>query len=108
MRVIVTVLYSVGRMLRVLSKVSDTLALPPCLRFLVPLKMTLLIFSLRSCLVFCSPSTHRTASTILDLPQPLGPTMPITSSEKLMTLVSAKLLNPLICIDCRRMGAKIR
>src|ERR1051326_1100990 len=35
-------------------------------------------------------------STILDLPQPLGPTMPVMFSSKLTMVLSAKLLKPLI------------
>jgi hypothetical protein len=35
-------------------------------------------------------------STILLLPHPLGPMIPVTPSSKLTTVLSAKLLNPLI------------
>src|SRR6185437_7490465 len=75
LRVKVTVEKSVGRMFLVLSKVSDTSARLDALRLLVPLKITLSIFSDRSIRVLCSPNTHRIASTTLDLPQPLGPTI---------------------------------
>src|SRR5688572_8504570 len=58
--------------------------------------MTFSIFSERSALVFCSPSTHRMESTTFDFPHPLGPTIPVIPSSKLITILSAKLLNPLI------------
>src|SRR5688572_10113963 len=35
-------------------------------------------------------------STILDLPQPFGPTIPVILSSKLTIVLSAKLLKPLI------------
>ena len=35
----------------------------------------------RSALALCSPSTHLTASATLLLPQPLGPTIPVTKPE---------------------------
>lgn len=41
-----------------------------------------------------SPSTQRMASITLDLPQPLGPTIPATAPGNSMTVVSAKLLKP--------------
>src|SRR5690606_1215303 len=87
---------SVGKMFFVLSKESDTSARLAALRFLVPLKMMFSIFSDRSMRVLCSPSTHRMASTTLDLPQPFGPTMAVTPSLKWMVILSPKLLKPFI------------
>ena len=49
--------------------------------------------------IFCSPITQRILSMILLLPQPLGPMMPVIPSSKLTTVLSAKLLNPLISND---------
>ena len=80
----------------VLLIVRETSAICCAERWLVPLKMTFSIFSERNALVFCSPNTQRIESTTLDFPQPLGPTMPVIPSSKLMTILSAKLLNPLI------------
>src|SRR5690348_2283054 len=42
----------------------------------------------------CSPSTQRTASDTLDLPQPLGPTMAVTPCSKVRVTVSANDLKP--------------
>src|SRR5882757_1372490 len=47
-------------------------------RFAVPLKMQSDIRSARSDLWLCSPKTQEMASTILDLPQPLGPMMQVS------------------------------
>ena len=41
-----------------------------------------------------SPMTHRTASIILDLPQPLGPTMPVRLVGAKKVVASTKDLNP--------------
>ena len=43
-----------------------------------------------------SPSTQRTASERLDLPEPLGPTTPVTPVSKLIFTLSGKLLKPWI------------
>src|SRR5216683_4038275 len=47
-------------------------------RFAVPLKMQSDIRSARSDLWLCSPRTQEMASTMLDLPQPLGPMMHVS------------------------------
>ena len=44
----------------------------------------------------CSPMTQRMASEILDLPEPLGPTMAVMSSPKVSTVLSGNDLNPWI------------
>jgi len=90
----------------VFSNVSDTCAKPPGFRLFVPLKITLDIWSSRNSLLFCSPSTHRIASTTFDFPDPFGPTIPITSSEKLITVSFAKLLNPFISRLFNRIACK--
>src|SRR6185369_10017169 len=92
----VTVLNSIGSRFLVFSNVSVTSARPLAERVLEPLNTRLSRFSLRRWLIFCSPITQRMLSTILDLPQPLGPTIPVILSSKLTTVLSAKLLNPLI------------
>jgi hypothetical protein len=50
--------------------------MPACGR-LEPLKITSCMLAPRSSRAFDSPNTQRTASMTLDLPQPLGPTMPV-------------------------------
>src|SRR5687767_3847262 len=92
----VTVLNSIGSRFFVFSKVRLTSARPEAERVLEPLKTRLSRFSLRRWLIFCSPITQRMLSTILDFPQPFGPTMPVILSSKLTTVLSAKLLKPLI------------
>src|SRR6266480_3934244 len=98
----VTVLNSVGNRLRVFSNVRLTSARPLLLRVLEPLNTRLSRFSLRRWLIFCSPITQRMLSTMLDLPQPLGPTMPVMLSSKFTRVLSAKLLKPLISKDFNR------
>ena len=61
-----------------------------------PLKITSSIFPLRSTLYFCSPNTHRMASTILVLPQPFGPTTVVIPWPSFMTSLLAKDLKPCI------------
>src|SRR6202000_1269953 len=96
LRVRVTCENSTGRIFLVLSKVRDTSARLAGLRLFDPLKIMLSIFSERSMRVLCSPSTQRMESTTFDLPQPLGPTIAVTPSLKLMVILSPKLLNPFI------------
>ena len=71
-----------------------TLAMPEGRRAEEPLKMTSIIAPPRRLLADCSPRTHLMASTMLDLPQPLGPTMPVTGASKRISVLSAKDLNP--------------
>src|SRR5436305_1656656 len=82
-------------------KVRETSARPTGLRVSVPLKMTSAISSPRSDLADCSPSTQRTASSTLDFPQPLGPTMAVMPSRKLRIVLSANDLKPSSSSDCR-------
>ena len=46
--------------------------------------------------------TQRTASMVLDLPQPLGPTMPIKGLGSFKSVGSTNDLNPAIFIRFRR------
>src|SRR5688572_22460911 len=98
----VMVLNSVGRRFLVFSKVRLTSASPLALRVFDPLKTRLSRFSERRWLIFCSPITQRIESTILLLPQPLGPTIPVIFSSKLTVVLSAKDLKPLISKDFNR------
>src|SRR5437588_3303344 len=77
-----------------LSKVIVTSASPTLRRDEEPLKMTSAISPPRRLLALCSPMIQRTASTILLLPEPLGPTMPVMPSPKSKVVLSAKLLKP--------------
>ena len=64
-------------------------------RLAVPLKMQSDIRSARSDLWLCSPRTQEMASTILDLPQPLGPMMQVSPLPlKVMCVFSQNDLNP--------------
>ena len=78
-----------------LSSTSSTEAREEAGRFIEPEKMSSLIeVEPRSSETRASPSTQRIASITLDLPQPLGPTMPATAPGNSITVVSAKLLKP--------------
>src|SRR4029450_6651213 len=93
-RVTVTSVYSMGSSPAELSMVRATSARPRAPRLPVPAKMTSSILPPRSDLGPCSPSTHATASTTLDLPEPLGPTMTVIPGSKSRVVFSAKDLNP--------------
>ncbi len=77
-RVIATSLNSTRSASSHSPSVSVTSAIPSGLRFSVPLKITSAISPPRSALAEVSPNTHRIASTTFDLPQPFGPTIPVT------------------------------
>lgn len=94
LRVMVTSLYSIGRMPLSFTKVRETSAIPNAFFLAVPLKITLLIAEERSNEGRCSPRTQRKASTIFDLPQPFGPTMDVIPLSKETFVLWAKLLNP--------------
>src|SRR5690606_23647327 len=49
--------------------------------------------------------TQRTASMMLDFPQPLGPTMAVTPGSKWTAVLSAKLLKPWSSMRLRYMRA---
>ncbi len=96
LRVIVTSVYSVGKIPFVLWITRETSAIPIGFLLFVPLKITFSILSLRSVPLFCSPRHHLIASTIFVLPQPFGPTIEVIPSLKLITVFCANDLNPKI------------
>ena len=77
-----------------LSNSSSTLARLAALRWVVPLKITSCMDSPRNSLARLSPKTQRTASMMLDLPQPLGPTTPTSCPGNCRCVGSAKDLKP--------------
>src|SRR6478609_6491332 len=74
--------------------VSETWALPSGGRPEVPAKMTSSILPPRSVLAPCSPITQDSASTTLDLPEPLGPTTAVTPGSNSNVVAEANDLNP--------------
>src|SRR4030095_13830327 len=73
-------------------------------RLEVPAKMTSSISLPRMRLAEVSPITQRSASTRFDLPQPLGPTMPVMPGSIRNSVASTNDLNPATrslanCID---------
>src|SRR5690606_23417854 len=78
-----------------LSIVIDTSARPRGARPEVPAKMTSSIFPPRRLLAPCSPITQASASTTLDLPEPLGPTMQVMPGSRRKVVDEANDLNPL-------------
>src|SRR3954469_1501982 len=79
-------------------RVRETSAIPVGLRSRVPAKMTSSMRAPRRDLADCSPRTQVMASEMLDLPQPLGPTMAATPSPwNLSSVRSQKDLNTRIC-----------
>src|SRR6187402_2846752 len=93
-RLMVTSAYSIGNAPSVLSMVSATSARPSGGRPEVPAKMTSSILPPRSDLAPCSPITQASASTTLDLPEPLGPTMQVTPGSNANVVGCAKDLKP--------------
>src|ERR1041384_6352181 len=93
-RLIVTSEYSSGSAPSVLSMVSETSARPSGGRPAVPAKMTSSILPPRRLLAPCSPITHASASTTLDLPEPFGPTMQVIPGSSWSVVAEAKDLNP--------------
>src|SRR5580692_11338714 len=79
-----------------LSKVRVTSAASCPARDSEPLKIRSSMLRPRRCLADCSPMHQRMASTMLDLPQPFGPTMAMTSWSKVTTVRSTNDLNPTI------------
>ena len=75
-------------------------------RALEPLKMTSVLASPRKSRVELSPSTQRTASTMLDLPQPLGPTTAERWPGNVTVVGSTKDLKPASLMALRRMAAR--
>ena len=100
-RVIVTSSNSSGSVPSELSSTRSTSAIPTACRAEEPAKTTSSIELPRSDLADCSPRTHSTASEMLDLPEPLGPTMTVTPGSRTIRLRSAKDLKPLSVSDLR-------
>jgi len=67
-----------------------------------PLKITSSIDAPRKCFADDSPITQRTASMVLDFPQPFGPTIPVKLLGKLMVVASTKDLKPASLILLKR------
>ena len=88
---------------RSFSKVSITSAIESGGFDSEPLKMTSSIERPRRCRADCSPSTQRIASATFDLPQPFGPTTPVTPSSKATTVLSMNDLNPTMSSRLMRM-----
>ena len=74
--------------------VSATSARPSGGRPAVPAKMTSSILPPRSDFAPCSPITQARASTTLDLPDPLGPTMQVMPGSSWSVVAEAKDLKP--------------
>src|SRR5690348_2273977 len=77
-----------------LSSDSITSAMLRAGRWPEPAKMTSSISLPRICLAEVSPITHFSASTRFDLPQPLGPTIPVMPGSMLSSVGSTKDLKP--------------
>ena len=92
---------SIGRRPAELSMVRETSARPRPVRLAVPAKMTSSIFADRRVRGPWAPRTQATASTMLDLPEPLGPTTTVTPGSNSRVEVSAKDLKPLRVSDFR-------
>ena len=94
-----------SRVWSVLSSVSRTDAYPMAPRRRVPPKMTSSILpALRSWRLLVSPSTQRMASERLLLPEPLGPTTPVTPRPNVILTLSGKLLKPWISSSFNTIG----
>jgi hypothetical protein len=89
-----TSLNGTGRMPSSFEKCSDTSATFTARRADDPWKITSSIFAPRISRARCSPSTQRTASETLDLPQPFGPTIAVTPGSKTSWVASANDLKP--------------
>src|SRR6056297_1149105 len=87
-----------------LSNTSSMEACPTGFLALEPLKMTSVMDSPRRYLAELSPITHRTASIILDLPQPLGPTTAVMLEGNGTVVGSTKDLKPDSLMDFRRIS----
>src|SRR6266550_910975 len=83
-----------GRAPSVLSMVTVTSARPSGGREVVPAKTTSSILPPRSDLAPCSPMTQDRASTMLDLPEPFGPTTQVMPGSRRSVVAEAKDLKP--------------
>src|SRR5512143_4243758 len=75
-------------------------------RLELPLKITSSMDVPRRLFALCSPRTQLIASEMLLLPQPFGPTMPVTPPLKESSCRSQKLLKPTISTESRRIEAR--
>src|SRR5215469_13173005 len=66
--------------------------------------MTSSLFLPRRVRMLCSPSTQRSPSATLDLPEPFGPTMAVMPGLNSSTVRGAKLLKPCSSIRLRYTG----
>src|SRR5690606_10268238 len=87
-----------------LSKTSSIDACPTGLRALEPLKITSVMDSPRRYLAELSPITQRTASMILDLPQPFGPTTAVRFVGNGTVVGSTNDLKPASLMDFSRIS----
>src|ERR1700742_2026008 len=83
-----------GRAPSLLSMVSVTSARPSGGRDVVPAKTTSSILPPRRDLAPCSPMTQASASTMLDLPDPLGPTTQVMPGSRRSGVADANDLKP--------------
>ncbi len=83
-----------GAVRSALSSASTTSARLRAERSDVPAKMTSSISPPRICLAELSPITQRSASTKFDLPQPFGPTTPVSPGSIESSVGSTNDLNP--------------
>src|SRR5271156_7129670 len=83
-----------GRAPSLLSMVSVTSARPSGAREVVPAKTTSSILPPRRDLTPCSPMTQDKASTMLDLPEPLGPTTQVIPDSRRSVVAEANDLKP--------------
>src|SRR5690554_704101 len=90
---------SPGAVPSLLSNTSSMDAWPTGLRALEPLKMTSVMDSPRRYLAELSPITQRTASMMLDLPQPLGPTTAVMLDGNGTVVGSTNDLKPASLMD---------
>src|SRR5450756_2507738 len=89
------------------SSVSATSAIPSGRLRAAPLKMTSSIVVPRRLFADCSPSTHCTASQMLDLPEPFGPTIAVMRDGRVTEVRSTKDLKPWISsLFSRNMNAE--
>src|SRR3989338_6724968 len=77
-----------------LSKIKVTAAFPTRGTFSEPFQMSSSPFLLRRDFMDCSPITQRTPSTILDFPEPLGPTIAAIFEGNSKTVARGNDLNP--------------
>src|SRR6185503_7388146 len=87
------------------SSNNDTSAIPRGPNSALPLKTTSSMAVPRRCFGLCSPSTHRMASTMFDLPQPFGPTIAVTPGGSSRTVRSMNDLKPFSSICLIRIRA---